>query len=155
MTGTNLSPRPSRSLFPWGRDAFPNLRDEMHDLMSRFWEDEPDGWFSRAMKPSVDLSETDKTIEVQMDLPGVKAEEIDIQINNNLLTISGERKEETEDKGKTYHRVERRTGSFSRSFALPCSVAEDEVVAEYKEGILTITLPKTDEALTRKVKVKG
>ena len=154
MAGT-LAPRKSRSLFPWGRETQPSLRDEMEGLLSRFWEDEPDGWFSGALKPSVDLSETDKTVEVRMDLPGVKPKEIDIQINNNLLTVSGERKEEKEEKGKTYHRVERRTGSFSRSFTLPCAVAEDEVAAEYKDGILTITLPKTEEAQARKIEVKA
>lgn len=154
MAGT-LTPRKSRGLFPWGREAFPSLREEMEDLLSRVWEDESEGWFSGALKPSVDLSETEKAVEVRMDLPGVKAKEIDIQINKNLLTVSGERKEEKEEKGKTYHRVERRTGNFSRSFTLPCAVAEDEVAAEYKDGILTITLPKTEEAQTRKIKVKG
>lgn len=154
MAGT-LTPRTKRSLFPWGRETLPSLRDEMEGLLSRIWEDEPDGWFSGALKPSVDLSETEKAVEVRMDLPGVKRKEIDIQINNNLLTVSGEREVEKEEKGKTYHRVERRTGRFSRSFALPCAVAEDRVSAEYKDGILTITMPKTEEAQARKIEVKG
>ena len=154
MAGT-LTPRKSRSLLPWGRETLPHLRDEMEDLISRVWEGEPDVWFSGALKPSVDLSETEKTVELRMDIPGVKPADIDVQINNNLLTIHGERKEEKEEKGKTYHRVERRAGQFSRTFALPCAVAEDEIVAEYKDGILTVTLPKTEEAQAHKIKVKA
>ena len=72
-----------------------------------------------------------------------------------MLTVSGERKEEREEKGKTYHRVERRVGSFSRSVTLPCPVREDAVDAQYKNGILTIKLPKTEEAKARKITVKG
>jgi HSP20 family protein len=153
MAGT-LSTQKPRGLFQWGRKALPGLREEMEELLSRVWDEDGDGWFAGTMRPSVDLSETDKTVEVRMDVPGIKAEEIDVQINNNLLTVSGDRKEEREEKGKTYHRVERRTGSFSRSFALPCPVAEDEVVAEYRDGILTITMPKTEEAKSHRIKVK-
>ncbi|MGI9327637.1 MAG: Hsp20/alpha crystallin family protein, partial [Pseudomonadales bacterium] len=80
--------------------------------------------------------------------------EIEIQLNGNVLTVSGERKEEQEEKGKTYHCVERRIGTFSRSMTLPCPVEEDEVAAAFKDGVLTITLPKTDEAKTRKIKIK-
>jgi HSP20 family protein len=102
----------------------------------------------------LDLSETDTAVETKMDLPGVKPEEIEIQLNGNVLTVSGERKEEQEEKGKTYHRLERRVGNFSRSMTLPCPVEEDEVAASYKDGVLSITLPKTDEAKTRKIKIK-
>jgi len=156
MSGT-LSTRKSRSLFPrgGGREGLSTLRNEMENLLSNIFEEESDGWFGGTLKPSVDLSETDNAVEVRMDLPGVKAEEINIHINNNLLTVSGERKEEKETKDKTYHRVERRTGSFSRSFGLPCAVAEDEVAADYQDGVLNITLPKAEEAQGRKIKVKG
>ena len=88
------------------------------------------------------FSETDTAIEAKLDLPGVKPEEVEIQLNGNVLTISGERKEEEEEKGKTFHRVERRVGQFSRSMSLPCPVEEDEVAASYKDGVLTIMLPK-------------
>jgi HSP20 family protein len=90
-----------------------------------------------------------------MDIPGMEAKEIDIQVNANVLTVSGERKEEHEEKGKTYHRIERRVGSFSRSITLPCPVKEDAVEAQYKNGILAIKLPKTEEAKARKILVKG
>ena len=131
------------------------LREEMEELTSRFWGTEGDGWPVGRLTPSVDIVESEGALEARVDLPGVKPEEIDIQLAGNLLTISGERKEEEEEKGKTFHRIERRTGSFSRCVSLPCTVEEDEVAAEYHDGVLVITLPKTDEAKSRKIKVKS
>jgi HSP20 family protein len=137
------------------REPFMALRDELSGFRSRFFEDDDDeGWLTRAMKPSFDMAETDAAIEIKMDVPGMDAKDIDIQVNGSLLTISGERKEEEEEKGKTFHRVERRYGSFSRSMTLPCAVNEDKVFAEYKEGVLTVTLPKTEDSKAHKIKVK-
>jgi len=127
----------------------------MENMVARLWEDGHDGWFGGRAMSSLDILETDTAIEAKLDLPGVKPKEIDIQLNGSLLTVSGERREEKEDKSKTYHRIERRAGSFSRSFTLSCPVEEDEVAAAYQEGVLTITLPKTEEAKTRKIAVKG
>jgi HSP20 family protein len=129
------------------------LRDEMDDLLSRFFGGE-DGWFAGRIVPTVDLAETDEAVLAKLDLPGVNPDEIDISISGNLLTVRGERKEEKEEKGKTFHRIERRTGAFSRSLTLPCAVNEDEVAAEYKDGVLAITLPKCEEAKSHKIKVK-
>jgi HSP20 family protein len=114
-----------------------------------------EGWLTGAVTPALDMSETDTAIDVRMDLPGITAKDIDIQVNGNLLTVSGERKEEKEEKGKTFHRVERSYGSFSRTVTLPGAVNESEVAAEYKDGVLTITLPKTEESKAHKIKVKG
>jgi HSP20 family protein len=82
-------------------------REEMSGLRSRLLGDEDEGWFAGAMVPALDVSKTDTAIDVRMDLPGITAKDIDIQVNGNLLTVSGERKEEKEEKGKTFHRVER------------------------------------------------
>ena len=153
MTGLLAKRRP-RSLFSPRREPSLDLLNEM-DLLTRFWGDEEEGWFGGALTPSVDLSETEDAVEVRMDLPGVKPKEIDIQLNHNVLTVSGERKEEKEEKDRAFHRIERRTGKFSRSFTLPCPVEEGGVVAEHQEGILSITLPKTREAQARKIEVKG
>jgi HSP20 family protein len=90
-----------------------------------------------------------------MDLPGMTAKDIDIQISGSVLTVSGQREEEREEKGKTFHRVERRYGSFSRSVTLPSAVEESEVAAECRDGVLTIKLPKTEESKAHKIKVKG
>jgi HSP20 family protein len=101
------------------------------------------------------MTESDVALEIRMDVPGIKAKDIDIQLNGNIITISGQREEEKEEKGKTYHRIERRSGSFSRTLTLPCSVSQDEVVADYRDGVLTVTLPKSEESKAHKVKVKG
>lgn len=104
----------------------------------------------------MDVSETDQTVVVKMDLPGVAGKDIEISVENNLLTIRGERKEEKEegDKTKQYHRVERRFGSFSRTMALPCPVNEGQAAAEFKDGVLMVTLPKCESAKPRKIVVK-
>jgi HSP20 family protein len=131
------------------------MLEEFEDLLGRLWEGREDGWFFGPGIPTLDVSETDKSVEVKVDLPGIKPKEIDIRLSGNVLTVSGERKEEQEEKGKTYHRIERRSGSFSRSVSLPCTVQEDEVAAEYRDGVLTITLPKTEAAKAHKIVVKS
>lgn len=152
MAGT-LAPRRDSPLARFGEPR--GFFEDMEHMLARLWEDGQMAWFGPRSIPSLDVSETDTAVEVKLDLPGMKAEEIEIQLNGNLLTISGERKEEEEEKGKTYHRVERRVGRFSRSLTLPCPVEEDEVAASYQEGVLNITLPKTEEAKTKKINVKG
>lgn len=132
-----------------------NFLDEMENMVARLWHNGEDGWFGSHSMPLVDIAETDSALEMKLDLPGVAPKEIDIQLNGSVLTISGERKEEKEGKSKAYHRMERRIGSFSRTFTLPCPVEEDEVAAAYKSGVLTITLPKTEEAKTRKITIKS
>lgn len=151
---TDLSTRVSRALRPWfGRDPFTDLQQEMDALLSRFEA----GWNGDStlavVSPSVDLSETDGSLQIRMDVPGIKAEEINIEVSGNTIRISGEHKEEKEEKGKTFHRLERRSGSFTRALTLPAAVKEDKVSAECKDGVLTITLPKTEVAKTQTVKV--
>lgn len=150
---TAISKPERREVRPWRFDPLTSLREEMDSILSHFTTERPDAWlFGRAV-PMCDLSETDGEVQVKFDLPGLKADEIDIQLTNNVLTVSGERKEEKEEKGRTFHRVERRYGSFSRSLTLPCAVAEDKVDARYQDGVLTVTIEKTDEAKARKIKV--
>lgn len=88
-----------------------------------------------------------------MNVSGVKADEIDIQVSANTICISGEHKEEKEEKGKTFHRIERRTGAFSRTLTLPAAVKESGVTAECKDGVLTVNLPKTEVAKKQAIKV--
>jgi HSP20 family protein len=114
-----------------------------------------DNWFGNVLTPSVDVTETDDQVDVKMDLPGMKAEEIDIQVRNNILTIKGYREEEKEEKQTTFHRIERRTGSFSRTLPLPSFVDENKVDAQYKDGVLKISMPKTKEAKAKKIAVKA
>jgi HSP20 family protein len=105
--------------------------------------------------PEANVSETDKAIDVSIDLPGMKPEEVKVELHDRTLTISGERKEEKEENGKTFHRVERRSGSFRRSFALPMEVDESKADAKFEHGVLNITLPKTEKASPKKIEVKG
>lgn len=103
--------------------------------------------------PAVDVHETENELVVTADLPGMSEKDLDVRVENNMLTISGERKTETNVKDDSYLRVERSYGSFSRSFALPNTVNTDAVAAEYKNGVLTVKLPKREETKPRQVKV--
>lgn len=149
---TTLAIPETRAPRTW--DPFRIAREEMETLWSQLIGEPTNGHRGGRLMPTLDLTETANTVDVRMDVPGMKAEDIDIQLSNGMLTISGERKEEKEEKGKTFHRLERRYGSFSRSVTLPTTVAEDKVDAQYRDGVLTIALQKTEEAKSRKIKVK-
>lgn len=131
------------------------LRGEMDEWIARYWEGEQNQLFSRSFAPTLDLSETDERFELQMDIPGMQASDIEVQVHGNTVTLSGSRKEEKSDQGKTFHRLERRTGAFSRTISLPCEVSEEKVTAEYAEGVLTVRLPKCDPPRARRVEVQG
>ena len=135
-------------------EMMPQFRS-LENLMGRLFDEGEEGWFGGAMIPSVDVSETDKTVDVRVDLPGMKAEEIDIQVHNNLLTIRGERQEESEERDRKFHRVERRTGTFSRTVSLPSEIDQDQIDAAYKDGVLTIAMPKAKAAQAKKISVKS
>lgn len=106
-------------------------------------------------RPVVDIYENDKhEIVLRAELPGLKREEIDIRVENNTLTLRGERKRDTEVKQESYHRVERSYGAFSRSFSLPSTVSTEKVSATFVDGVLTITLPLREEAKPRQIQVQ-
>jgi len=102
----------------------------------------------------VDVYEDEKSIRLKMEVPGIEEKDIDIHLENNLLTVRGERKMESETKEENYHRIERSYGSFSRSFTLPATVNTADVKATYAKGVLTITLAKRAEALPKQIKVE-
>jgi HSP20 family protein len=97
-----------------------------------------------AWAPAVDITESPKEYTVKAELPGVKKEEVKVGVENGILTVSGTRKAEHEEKDARLHRVERSYGSYSRSFSLPDDVLQDKIAAEYKDGVLHVHLPKTD-----------
>ena len=106
-------------------------------------------------RPVVDIFENDKhEIVLRAELPGLKREEIDIRVENNTLTLKGERKRDAEVKEESYHRVERSYGAFSRSFSLPATVNTEKVGATFTDGVLTITLPLREEAKPRQIQVQ-
>ncbi len=107
--------------------------------------------------PAVDVAETDKSYEITAELPGMDEKNIEVNVANGGITIKGEKKEETVERKKDYYVSERRYGSFQRYFALPEGVDADKIAATFKNGVLTVTLPKTAEAQkpTKKIEVKA
>jgi len=133
---------------------------ELRSTMDRLFE----GGFSRpwrllageeGMDFAVEIAETETELEIKASLPGVKPEDLAISVQNDVLTINGEHKEESEETKKDYHRRELRYGSFRRSFALPASIDVDRATAEFEHGILRLKLPKAAAAKAREIKVGG
>jgi HSP20 family protein len=110
--------------------------------------------FRREWTPSLDVSETKNNIVVKAEAPGVDPKDIDISLMGDVLTIKGEKRQEKEEKDQNYHRVERSYGVFTRSVRLPQEVQSDKIEASYKNGILKITLPKSEEAKKKEIKIK-
>jgi HSP20 family protein len=108
---------------------------------------------SGSFVPPVDVYEDDKSIRVKMEVPGIDEKDIDVHLENNLLTVRGERKLEKETKEENYHRIERSYGSFTRSFSLPNTVNPEDVKASYSKGVLSISLGKKAEAQPKQIKV--
>lgn len=109
------------------------------------------------LSPVINVAETDKALEITAELPGVEQQDVDVTVLDNRLTIQAEKKIEEQDKSKDYHLVERSYGKFARTMSLPFEVDPDKIDAQFKNGILTVTLPKPPEvvAKTHKVKVKN
>ncbi len=147
-----------RSLVPW-RTRLPRpllrMEEEMEDLWERLLGKE-EGWLQplEGFTPRTNLVETENEFEVTVEVPGMKLEEINVELREGHLFISGEKQEEKEEKGKTFHRVERYSGKFSRLLPLPGGVDEEKIEAEYHDGVLKINLPKSEETKARHIQVK-
>ena len=125
--------RPSRNPFRFYSPFF---------APQRAWSNaDTDKW-----SPSIDVSETEDNFEVRAELPGVAKDDLHVSVKDNLLTLSGEKRQEEVDDTKNYRQVERRYGSFQRKFALPREVATDDIKAEYNDGVLTLSIPKPENA---------
>ncbi len=109
---------------------------------------------NRPWTPAVDIYETENDLVVKADLPDVDLKDIDVRVENQTLTIAGERKFEKEENGKGYHRIERSYGNFTRSFAVPNSFDTDKISASFKNGVLSVSLPKKEAAKPRQIKVE-
>jgi HSP20 family protein len=105
--------------------------------------------------PPVDIFENENEIVLKAELPGMEARDIQLDLESNVLTLKGERRFAKETKEENYHRVEREYGRFSRSFSLPAAVKEDKITTEYKDGLLTIVLPKKEEVKPKVIKVSA
>jgi len=144
-------------LVPYRRmDSPSRLFPEVSRFFEDFFSDSPlpsassraEGWI-----PAVDVLEREGNLELRAELPGVNEKDIDLKIEGNVLTLKGERKFSEEEKKNNYHRIESFYGSFSRSFTLPDTVATDKIKADYKNGILTVTIPQKPEVRPREIPV--
>lgn len=135
---------------------FHELRKEMDRLFQEFFGKSffPERLEGIEWAPAVDVSETADEVIVKADLPGVKPEDIEINIVDNILTIKGEKKRETEEKKENFYRVERFYGSFMRSIQLPAEINVDNIKAQYKDGVLKVILPKKPESKAKVIKVE-
>jgi HSP20 family protein len=130
-----------------------SLQGDMNSLFDRFFEGRTPNGMSRRWLPAMDLVETDNHLVLRGDLPGMTEDDVNIEIKDNVLTVSGERKAEHEDKGEGYHRVERSFGSFSRSLTLPQGVDAEKVEANFDKGVLEVRIPKPSEAKPTRVQI--
>ena len=150
----NPSPLASREIAR--EEQFRNVwTNELNDVFDRFFGrqgETPEFW--GASFPPANISETDDNVVVTLQVPGMDAKDIELSLHGEVLTLKGEKKQEKEEKGKKFHRVERSYGSFVRSFSLPESVDEAAVKAEYKDGVLNLHLPKSEKVKPKAIDVK-
>lgn len=148
----------ARSLIPFTDLPRPlnRLRQEMDRLFENAFLPEPAFEAGEMLvAPHLNVSETDKQYEITVELPGMDAKDINIEFIDGDLCISGEKKHEEEHDGKTFHRVERHYGRFCRRLTLASGVDQDKVSAEYKQGVLKVTVPKTETAVPKRIEVKA
>src|SRR5437870_12876365 len=156
MAIVSWSRKEDRSLAERGSDPFNYLRHQVNRVFEDFWG-EP--WLARGgemvagFAPQVDVTETDKEVKVCAEIPGADAKDIDVSVEDGTLTIKGEKKYEQEEKEKGQYRMERSYGSFERSIRLPTDVDESKAKAEFKKGVLRLTLPKRPGAPSRRKKI--
>ena len=128
---------------------------EVDHMMNRYAGSDDDPAVSQFFSPVTNFAETEKQYEITLDLPGVKPEDFNLEFDDGQLWITGERREEEEQKGKTYHRVERSYGRFRRGVSLGPDIDADNIEATYKDGVLTVIVPKVPAACPKKIEVKG
>ena len=130
----------------------------LQNRMSRLFEEQYGGsreesLTTGAFVPPVDVYEDEHNVQLKLEVPGIEEKDLDVKVENNTLTVSGERKFEKEEKEENFHRIERRYGSFTRSFTLPNTVNTEDINAQYNNGVLTIKLAKRAEAKPKQIKV--
>ena len=132
------------------------MRREMDHLWDSFFEERPRRKIEELGEwgPSLDLSETKNDLIVKAEIPGIDPKDIDISLNKDVLTIKGEKRRETEEKEENYHFIERSYGAFARSIRLPREVQNEKINASYKNGVLRVTLPKSEEAKKKEIRIK-
>jgi HSP20 family protein len=124
-------------------------------VFDEMWKGWGDNTATATWRPPMDVSETETEIVATMDLPGLSREDIKVNVDDGVLSVSGEKRHESEDHGKHLRRAERFSGEFSRSIALPSAVDTGKITAEYKDGVLTVRLPKAESARPKQIEVKA
>jgi HSP20 family protein len=145
-----------RSLAEPGGDPLSHLRNQINRVFDDFWGEStltPRREMGARFWPQVDVTETEKEIKVSAEIPGVEPKDIDVSVEDGMLTIKGEKKYEREEKEKGQYRMERSYGSFERAIELPAEVDESKAKAEFKKGVLRLTLPKRPGAPSRRKKI--
>ena len=148
----------TRGLMPWNVSTprvLEEFRQDIDQLFQRFFAPENGGERSLMFTPRIDLSESEREYEITVDLPGMKAEDFNVEWKDRDLWITGERSIEMEEHGRTYHRTERQHGRFRRVVSLDMPVEAEKIDAEYKDGVLRLRVPKSEVALPRKIEVKS
>jgi HSP20 family protein len=130
------------------------MQHEMNRMFDEFFRGDTGSMPARNWFPVVDIEETGDSYILRAELPGIRKEDVRITFDNNLLTIKGEKTTENERKQGNFHRLERSSGSFERSFILPGSIRPDSINAAYADGVLTVTLPQKEEAKEKLIEVK-
>ncbi|MCC6397614.1 MAG: Hsp20/alpha crystallin family protein [Bacteroidetes bacterium] len=131
------------------------IQKEINRMFDSFFRGpEDDGLQTTSWNPLVDVTENDHAYLLNVELPGVSRNDVKIVVQDNQLTIRGEKKQEKESKNSNYHRVERSYGSFQRTFTLPSTVKAEKIEANYNDGVLSITVPKAEEARAKEIEVK-
>ena len=141
-------------------DPFRELRSLQDEMTRLFTGSRPvmmgqEDMAHGAWAPTVDIYEDKDRLILEAELPGMKRDDFEISVENNVITLSGERKFEKRTEGDNYHRVERSYGSFTRSFTLPQTVTADGAVAEFEDGVLRVSLPKREETKARKIEISA
>lgn len=146
-----------RTLIPLRERSLLSLDDlyRQMDHLSRHFFGEEEGEGADHFAPRINLAESETDYEVTLDVPGVNAQDVNVELNDDQLTITGERKSETEESGKTFHRVERRYGKFRRVIAVPAPIDEEKITAHYADGVLRVTLPKSEKVKPRRIEVNN
>ena len=132
---------------------FSTLQDRMNRLFRDSYADQEEALTTSTFAPAVDVYEDEHNITLSIEVPGIEEKDIDVRVENNMLTVHGERKFEKEQKEENFRRVERQYGSFTRSFSVPNTVDTDSIQASYDKGILKIQLAKKAEAKPKQIKV--
>ena len=131
------------------------IQEEMNRLFDTTFAAEEGELSATGWLPAVDIEETPDSLRVIAELPGIRKEDINVEYENGLLTIRGERRREEEKREKNFHRVERSFGTFMRSFRLPATVDAEKIVASYEDGVLRLEMPKHEESKPRRIAISG